>query len=146
MALSYRTPGIYVEEISAGARPIQSTGTSTAGFLGVAPNSASRQQEAVAINNWTQFVKEFVGEGESGKGKKSTDLSNAVFGFFQNEGTRCFVVNVGEGEGIAGGGTQRMGIRLHEQVEEVAIVAAPGFTDEWFFSLNVRRVPTGHQC
>jgi phage tail sheath protein FI len=129
MALSYRTPGIYVEEISAGPRPIQSAGTSTAGFLGVAPNPARRQQEAVAINNWTQFVKEFVGEGESGKGKKSTDLSNAVFGFFQNGGTRCFVVNVGEGEGIAGGGTQRKGIRLLEQVDEVAIVAAPGFTD-----------------
>lgn len=35
---TYLTPGIYVEEISTGARPIEAVGTSTAGFLGVAPN------------------------------------------------------------------------------------------------------------
>ena len=33
---NYFTPGIYVEEVPSGPRPIQAVGTSTAGFVGVA--------------------------------------------------------------------------------------------------------------
>ncbi len=55
---TYLTPGIYIEEISTGPRPIEAVGTSTAAFIGVAPNPEARPHEAVAINNWSQFVKE----------------------------------------------------------------------------------------
>ena len=44
----YLTPGIYVEEVPGGARPIQAVGTSTAGFVGEAPNPNARVNEAVA--------------------------------------------------------------------------------------------------
>ena len=76
---TYLTPGIYVEEISTGPRPIEAVGTSTAGFVGVAPDANARAHEAVAINNWSQFVKEFAPEGSA-----STFLAQAVFGFFQS--------------------------------------------------------------
>ena len=33
----YLTPGVYVEEVSGGIKPIQGVGTSTAGFIGEAP-------------------------------------------------------------------------------------------------------------
>jgi hypothetical protein len=56
-------------------------------------------------------------------------LSHAVFGFFQNGGSRCWVVNVGEGQPLTGGGPQRTGLDVLEQIDEVAIVAAPGYTD-----------------
>ncbi|HYR63082.1 MAG TPA: phage tail sheath C-terminal domain-containing protein [Actinomycetota bacterium] len=125
MALStYQTPGIYVEEIPGGPRPIQAVGTSTAGFVGEAPNRDARVDEAVAINNWSQFIREFVDDGDL-----STPLSHAVYGFFANGGRRCFVVNVGAGGTVAGGGRERRGVDVLAPVDEVAIVAAPGYTD-----------------
>lgn len=121
---NYITPDIYIEEVSGGARPIQAVGTSTAGFVGEAPDATQRVNEAVAINNWSQFTRIFVSEGS-----KSTPLSQAVYGFFLNGGSRCFVVNVGNGGAIASGGRNRVGLDVLEQIDEIAIVAAPGYTN-----------------
>lgn len=33
-------PGVYIEEVPTGARPIEGVGTSTAGFVGTAPKQA----------------------------------------------------------------------------------------------------------
>jgi phage tail sheath protein FI len=121
---TYLAPDIYIEEVSGGARPIQAVGTSTAGFVGEAPDPTARINEAVAINNWSQFMRFFVPEGS-----KSTPLSHAVYGFFQNGGSRCYVVNVGKGGPIAAGGRNRAGLDVLEQVDEIAIVAAPGYTN-----------------
>jgi phage tail sheath protein FI len=123
VATSYSTPGIYVEEMPGGPRPIQAVGTSTAGFVGVAPKGDAHVNEPIGINNWTHFVREFVGDS-----KVSTPLSQGVFGFFQNGGQRCYIVNVGPGNPI-GGGTGRQGVDALAQVDEVAIVAAPGYSD-----------------
>ncbi len=123
---NYFSPGIYVEEVPAGARPIGPVGTSTPGFVGVAPDRGARVNEAVAVNSWTDFVRVFAG-GESPAG---THLSRAVFGFFNNGGTRCYIVNVGEGGSIAGAGKRRGGVQVLETVDEVAIVAAPGYADQ----------------
>jgi len=120
---SYLTPGVYVEEVPSGPRPIQAVGTSTAAFIGVAPRADARMNEAVAINSWGQFLKEFAAEGSA-----STPLSNAVFGFFQNGGSRCYCVNVGKDQSIAGGGSERKGVDVLEEIDEVNIVAAPGYT------------------
>jgi hypothetical protein len=121
---NYSTPGIYIEELPGGPRPIQAVGTSTAGFVGEAPNPEAHVNRGVPIDNWSQFVREFVPEGAA-----STALSNAVFGFFQNGGRRCYVVNVGRGGAIGGGGRTRVGLGVLEEVDEVAIVAAPGYAD-----------------
>ena len=120
----YASPGIYVEEVSSGARPIGAVGTSTAGFVGTAPDPTARSQEAVAVNSWSEFVRVFVGDRTD-----STPLSRAVYGFFDNGGGRCYVVNIPQGEPLAGKGRQRSGLRLLEAIDEVAIVAAPGYTD-----------------
>ena len=120
----YFSPGIYVEEVSGGARPIESVGTSTAGFVGTAPDGNARRNEAVAVNSWSEFLRVFVGESQA-----TTPLSRAVYGFFDNGGGRCYVVNIAPGEPLAGKGRQRGGLRLLEAIDEVAIVAAPGYTD-----------------
>jgi phage tail sheath protein FI len=119
---SYLTPGIYVEEVSTGTKPIGMVGTSTAAFVGVAPASNARLNEAVACNNWSEFVKHFVGEGDSG-----TDLARAVYGFFDNGGGRGYVVNVGKGKPISGDKRKRTGLDCLEAIDEIAIVAAPGY-------------------
>lgn len=121
---SYMTPGVYVEEVSTGTKPIGMVGTSTAAFLGVAPAADARLNEAVACNNWSQFVREFVRKDSPG-----TDLALAVFGFFLNGGGRCYVVNLGEGKPLAGDARRRTGLYCLEAIDEVAIVAAPGYCD-----------------
>ncbi|MCP4625101.1 MAG: phage tail sheath family protein, partial [bacterium] len=55
---TYMTPGIYMEEISAGTKPIAAVGTSTAAFLGVAPMADRHLNEPFAVSNWSQFVRE----------------------------------------------------------------------------------------
>ena len=121
---SYLTPGVYVEEVSTGARPIEAVGTSTAAFIGTAPNAGSHPDEAFAINSWSHFQREYVAEGSA-----STPLSHAVYGFFANGGGLCYCVNIGKGQPITGGGRERRGLDLLEEREDINIVAAPGYTD-----------------
>ena len=118
---SYLSPGVYVEEVESGPRPIEAVGTSTAGFVGAAPLADVRLDEAVAITNWSQFEREFVGGATTG-----THLANAVFGFFQNGGSRCYVVNTRADGPITGKGK---GLDALAAIDEVAIIAAPGRTD-----------------
>lgn len=129
---TYLAPGIYIEEQSWGPRPIEAVGTSVGGFVGAAPLVEAHPNEAVLITNWSQFLKEFTPQTEPGKPPptvKSTPLSQAVFGFFQNGGGRCYVVNVGPENLLVGDASGRKGIDVLEEVDEVTIVAAPGYTD-----------------
>ncbi|MBX3469506.1 MAG: phage tail sheath family protein [Planctomycetes bacterium] len=88
MATSYLSPGVYVEEVDRGSKPIEAVGTNTVGFLGTC--SKGPVNKSIFIGNWTQFVNTF------GDFRDSQYLAHAVYGFFNNGGTRCFVTNVGE--------------------------------------------------
>jgi len=120
----YAAPGIYVEEVPSGARPIGAVGTSVAGFVGTAPDQSARRDEVVAVNNWSDFLRIYASSEAP-----STDLARAVFGFFDNGGGRCYVANVAPGAAIAGAGRRRSGLQLLETMDEIAIVAAPGYSD-----------------
>ncbi len=122
--IDYAAPGVYVQEVSSGPRPITAVGTSTAAFLGIAPKRDARLGEAVLVDNWTRFVTDFVGDATEG-----TDLSSAVYGFFTNGGSRCYVVNLGDDGSLEATAQQAGGLQLLEAVDEVAIVAAPGYHD-----------------
>lgn len=123
MSTKYDTkaPGVYVEYVSNGSKTITAVGTSVAGFVGDAPDGPRHVNEAVQINNWTEFHKEFVGDATT-----STPLSHAVRGFFENGGSLCYVVNVAGGP--ITGGAQPMGLDLLATIDAIAIVAAPGRT------------------
>src|SRR5262252_3502119 len=125
MATSYLAPGVYVEEVPSGARPIEAVGTSTAAFVGAAPNGAARVNEAVAINNWSEFLRQYV----TPETVTFSALAQAVYGFFLNGGSRCYVVNVGPDQPIVGDAKGRRGLDLLEAIDEVAIVVAPGCFD-----------------
>jgi len=120
----YTVPGVYVVE-QPGPKTITPVGTSVAGFVGQAPSADAHLGEAVAINNWSQFRTEFA----PGDDAQSTFLSHAVNGFFINGGSRCFIVNVPDTSPIAGGDRPRSGLKLLEEIDEIAIVLAPGRTD-----------------
>ncbi|MCP4368358.1 MAG: hypothetical protein GY797_09660, partial [Deltaproteobacteria bacterium] len=83
-------PGVYVEEVAGGARPIEGAGTSTAAFIGIVEKGPI--DEAVFITNWTAFLTKF------GSFIKESDLAYAVYHFFLNGGKKCYVVRVNHGE------------------------------------------------
>ena len=56
MALTYKTPGVYIEELPA-VGPIQPVGTSTAAFLGPALNGP--MFVPTKVTNWTEFKNAF---------------------------------------------------------------------------------------
>ena len=112
------TPDVYVKEMPSGAHQIEAVGTQVAGFIGTAPRADAPRGQAVAVNNWAQFVRTFTDSDSA-----STPLTNAVYGFFQNGGNRCFVVNLRRGD------TVDSGLRALEAEDEIAMVAAPGYTD-----------------
>src|SRR5947209_1940974 len=158
MATSYLSPGVYVEEIDRGSKPIEAIGTNTVGFLGESIMGPVNQ--AVLITNWSQYVKTF------GDFTQSQHLAHGVYGFFNNGGARCFVVNVGapvaaeaeqaaapKGEGKEGekrderqykkpatpdrdglyigkdnGPGARSGLKCFDEIDEISLVAAPGVT------------------
>ena len=57
MAPEYLSPGVYVEEVDRGTKPIESVGTSTLGILGTSKKGP--RNEATLITNWSQFTRVF---------------------------------------------------------------------------------------
>ncbi|MFC5201950.1 phage tail sheath family protein [Streptomyces kaempferi] len=84
---SYLSPGVYVEEVASGSRPIEGVGTSVAAFVGLAPSGPLN--EPTLVTNWTQYVAAF---GEFTDGYY---LAHSVYGFFNNGGSAAYVVRVG---------------------------------------------------
>ncbi|MEP7305172.1 MAG: phage tail sheath C-terminal domain-containing protein [Acidobacteriota bacterium] len=88
---TYRAPGVFVEEISSGSRPITPVGTSTAAFIGVARKGPVNQ--ATLVTNFAQFEKTFGGPYRV-TGTAKHYLAYAVRHFFEQGGSRCYVVRV----------------------------------------------------
>jgi phage tail sheath protein FI len=84
---TYLSPGVYVEEMEAGSRPIEGVGTAVAAFVGLAAKGPLN--EATLVTNWTQF------SGLFGEFVEGAYLAHAVYGYFQNGGGACYVVRVG---------------------------------------------------
>lgn len=96
----YLSPGVYVEEIDRGARPIEGVGTATAAFVGFAP--AGPPNRPILITNWSQYVETFGSLEEGGRRNPflpGAYLSHAVYGYFLNGGGRCYVTRVVASDG-----------------------------------------------
>jgi hypothetical protein len=79
----YLAPGVYIEEVP-GSKPIVGVGTATGAFVGLAERGPIGQP--VLVTNFTQFVDTFGGFVAHGY------LAYAVQHFFNEGGTRCYVV------------------------------------------------------
>ena len=91
----YLSPGVYVQEVDSGPRPIEGVGTAMAAFVGFAP--AGPANRPVLITNWSQYVENFGNLDEGGRRNPHMDgafLSHAVYGYFLNGGGRCYVTRV----------------------------------------------------
>ena len=82
----YLSPGVYIQEIEIGAKPIEGVSTSTAGFLGETERGPTTPR---LITSWLQFQRVY-GSYLSG----SKYLPYAVEGFFANGGQRCYIARI----------------------------------------------------
>jgi hypothetical protein len=151
---SKRAPGVYVEQVPSGNAPIAGVGTSTAAFIGAIPDTVPNPDhdktvtsaadprsipsftmppvgDVLLITNFTEFKAAF--------GNYSTDagqslLAHAVYGFFQNGGTRCYVTRVAAPATDATKAVDLTAVSIAdalarlEPIDEIAIVAAPGLS------------------
>jgi hypothetical protein len=91
---SYQSPGVYVEEVAAGARPLEGVGTAVAAFVGLAEDGLFNTP--TLVSNWTQFTNSFGGFVEG------SYLAQSVYGYFMNGGGNCYVVRIGQTGPAAG--------------------------------------------
>lgn len=144
----YLSPGVYVEEVDRGPKPIEGVGTAMAVFIGFSEKAQlveSSNGETVTrdllgkpqlVTNWSQYVERFGGFVEGAY------MPHSVFGYFLNGGTRCYVVSVksipkaqaallnGEGKPAlvaraksAGFDGQRLRVKVEPQASDAAAAA-----------------------
>ena len=99
---TYLTPGVYVEEVPSANKPIEGVSTSIAAFVGLAPGGPVNTP--MRISNWTQFAKIYgdPNEPDNGPFMEGAYLAHSVYGFFQNGGSLCWIVRVGDDGGSNG--------------------------------------------
>ncbi len=103
MAIAYKSPGVYVEEVERGVKPIEAVGTSTAAFIGITSEASlkaidaktgerivleSRLNKPTLVTSWTQYCDIF---GEFSPG---IFLPDAVYGYFANGGSACYITSL----------------------------------------------------
>ena len=98
---TYLTPGVYVEEVPSANKPIEGVSTSVAAFVGLTPGGPVNTP--MRISNWTQFSKIFgdPNNPDNGPFMEGAYMAHSVYGFFQNGGSNCWIVRVGESNGGA---------------------------------------------
>jgi uncharacterized protein len=151
--MEYRSPGVYVEEVRSAVQAIAGVGTSTAGFIGVVPDTIEiprpnpnydptqaispqnvpdettpfavtvKVGEVKLCTNFSDF-KRFFGDFSNDTGQNL--LAHAVYGFFNNGGTSCYVVRVVGESDI----TVDFLEKTFEPIDDIAIVAAPGILND----------------
>jgi phage tail sheath protein FI len=130
----YLSPGVYVEEVDAGPRPIAGVSTSTAGMVGVTQRGPTAGKPKL-VTNFLEFQTAFGGFlPEPDPQVRDTWANNptegarwwlfplAVKGFFDNGGQRLYVKRVASGDAAAASG--RLGQGLVSPVARDAAVGA----------------------
>ena len=96
----YLSPGVYIEEVDRGPKPIEAVATAVAAFVGFTEKAGrvrmvdgeeeyeDLSNKPTLVTNWSQFVQAFGGFVQGAY------LPHAVYGYFNNGGTRCYILSV----------------------------------------------------
>lgn len=87
---TYTYPGVYIQEVNTGNKPIEGVSTSIVGFLGVAERGPVT---ATFITSYADFVRSF-GTYYTDSNHNQFYLAYAVEGFFLNQGQQCWIARV----------------------------------------------------
>ncbi len=109
----YLAPGVYVEEIDTGTKPIEGVSTSTAGMLGVTERGPVNVP--ILITSYGEYTRWFgdrlnILDFSQGPNDPHCYLPQGVEGFFLNGGKRVYVTRVLDTEGAA-----RAAFDLHDR-------------------------------
>ncbi|MEW2546299.1 phage tail sheath family protein [Streptomyces sp. NPDC047002] len=121
---TYLTPGVYMEEVQSGARPIEGVGTAVAAFVGFAEDGPFHTP--TLVTSWDQYTRQFGGF------TPGTYLPHALYGYFANGGGAAYVVRVGgsadDASAPAAGGPAGAGRPAAQPVElgGFLVAARPG--------------------
>ena len=98
MATTYLSPGVYIEEVNKGIKPIEAVGVSTAAFIGISERASvvdangnvveSRLNKATLVTNWRQYTQIF------GEFVPGIYMPDAVYAYFTNGGGACYVTSL----------------------------------------------------
>jgi phage tail sheath protein FI len=146
----YLSPGVYVEEIDAGPKPIEGVSTSTAGAVGVtAMGPTSGKPELVT--SFAEFTRKFGGflpEPDAAtvnqwalnptEGGRWWQFPLTVKGFFENGGQRLYIKRVFAASAVASAGT--LGRGLAAEIEQDAGAAATTVKLRHLFNIGVGSV------
>jgi hypothetical protein len=103
MPFNYKSPGVYVEELSTGARPIESAGTCVLAMIGLCRETIHAEEmgrgmvtratpsEPTLVTNWTEFTNTF---GDIDQAVPGGYLHDAMYGYFLNGGAAAYVVGI----------------------------------------------------
>jgi phage tail sheath protein FI len=127
----YLSPGVYVEEISTGPRPIEGVSTSTTGFVGQTERGPVLPR---LVTSWEEFVRWYGGYVDRTPGGTPFKyLPYAARGFFDNGGQRLFIARVTPPGATAAASDQGGGAMLVEAI-------GPG---AWGRNIMLRVQPAG---
>ena len=142
----YLAPGVYIEEIDIGPKPIEGVSTSTAGFLGPTERG---QVDPTLVTSFEEFKRKF------GWFISESYLAYGIDGFFRNGGKRCYVCRIvskdstyglneeatGDGSGkitIKAVGPGDWGSRIHYTIEDTTLHKENDPDRLKFFKLTVQ--------
>jgi uncharacterized protein len=112
----YLAPGVFIEEVERGPKPIEGVATSTAAFLG---ETERGPQKPTFITNYGEYLRNFGGIFDPG-----AYMPYAVKAFFDNGGSRCYIVR------IVGDNTDTATAALGDYTA-TAIGPGPGYSNVW---------------
>jgi Bacteriophage tail sheath protein len=112
---TYLSPGVYVEEMESGARPLEGVGTAVAAFVGLAESGPFNQP--TLVSTWTSFTDIFGGF------VPGSYLARSVYGYFMNGGGNCYVVRIGQNGGDQGQSAKELPAGPYAQVGRLKFTA-----------------------
>jgi uncharacterized protein len=119
----YLAPGVYVEEVDTGSKPIEGVSTSTAGFVGMTRRGLARGLPEL-VTSFADFRRKFGGYFDLGASFAGHNyLPYAVEGFFTNGGKRLYImraVRSGAGAATAATATARGGVITRLRADTVS--------------------------
>ena len=138
---TYLTPGVYVEEVSSGKKPIEGVGTAVAAFVGLAPGGPVNVP--MRISNWTQFARIYgdTANPENGPFTDGAYLAHSVYGYFQNGGSLCWVVRVGAEENGKTSARAALPAASDRSVEALRAVALDGGAERVDVEISEEETP-----
>jgi uncharacterized protein len=129
--LDYFAPGVYVEEVDRGSRPIEGVSTSVAGFIGFTEDvrGGAELYKPMLVTSWTQFLEYFARFGSDGFTDFNAYLPFSVRGYFLNGGGRCWVTSIG---------TQLPGVGNDNSNRKAPILSVPRKGNRPSLNLSIR--------